>query len=98
MCIFWHARQTKLGIDDFGRPLSLSLDDIDSDALDQGSFSVSVTAGPEEGVPVREAVGDAVHSDVREDGGESAPLLGGQGTKGKESGGKKWLRKLGLRR
>ena len=92
MCIFWHARQKKLNIDDFGRPLSGPSDsDTDSDTLDQASSSVSVTAGPARGVPVREAVGDAIHSDVRED----APLLGGQK---KENVGKKWLKKLGLRR
>ena len=67
MCLFWKARQRKLGIDDFGNPLDAPQN------LD--------TALPD-GAPVEAAVEDAVESDVRVDvveddvdSGETTPLL-----------------------
>ncbi|CDO76118.1 hypothetical protein BN946_scf184876.g11 [Trametes cinnabarina] len=70
MCLVFHARQHKLGIDDFGRPLTKSsIDDVDGSRAD---------ALP----PVEAAVGDAVHSDVRSEHGvdvvepERAPAVG----------------------
>ncbi|KAI0080481.1 hypothetical protein K474DRAFT_1615669 [Panus rudis PR-1116 ss-1] len=98
MCIIWHFRQKRLGIDDFGRPLSETA--ASPATLVEGDSPVSVTRLPEDGVPVREAVGDAVHSDVREvseneeDAHEQTPLL----TKGREQGQKNWFSRLISRR
>lgn len=93
MCIFWHVRQKRLSIDDFGNPLS------EEDDLDQGDSPVHVTAGPGAGVPVREAVGDAVQNDVRDEdeSGEDTPLLGENGKHAKK-GVKGLLNRFKLRR
>ena len=101
MCLMWRVRQRKLGIDDFGNPLepqeSSSPPLLDSDP----DSPVEVVRGPDEGVPVQQAVETAVESDVRtpedgEDGaGEQTPLLkrnGKNGKNGKSGGIRKWLR------
>ncbi|KAI0370833.1 hypothetical protein BV20DRAFT_1052247 [Pilatotrama ljubarskyi] len=76
MCIIFRARQHKLGLDDFGRPLAGS--SADHPHL---SLSESGARSEEEASPVEAAVGDAVESDVRSEHGvdvvpgEETPLL-----------------------
>lgn len=96
MCIIWHARQRRHGIDDFGNPL-------DRDALSQDHSNVAVIRGPEEGFAVPEAVGVAVDSDVREEFGidviatqdlndEDTPLLSRKDkAQNEQSGWFRWL-------
>ncbi|KAL4247776.1 Lysosomal/Vacuolar Amino Acid Transporter 1 [Abortiporus biennis] len=76
MCIFWHRRQHRLGLDDFGRSLS---------GIPEDDSPVSITRGPDEDLLVSEAVHIAVESDMREDHdvtesttSEATPLLGGK--------------------
>lgn len=56
MCVMWHVRQRRMGIDDFGDPIP---------SLDENSPPVFVTRGPGDGAPVQVAVEDALESDVR---------------------------------
>ncbi|KAI9069809.1 hypothetical protein FKP32DRAFT_1640427 [Trametes sanguinea] len=90
MCIVFHARQRRLGVDDFGRPLHKASSNDD----DEPSSTPS---------PVEAEVGDAVHSDVRSEHGvdvveperevvvgEETPLLGkptGAAQGGRKEGG-----------
>ncbi|KAI0923039.1 hypothetical protein AcV5_009867 [Taiwanofungus camphoratus] len=78
MCLFWRARQARLGIDDFGNPIVPS----------QPGSLVPVIRGPDEGAPVEVAVEEAVETDVRSiaEGGETSeetPLLKRNGVEGK---------------
>ena len=57
MCLAWTVRQRRLGIDDFGNPLTPSSTDP----------SIIITRGPEDGQPVEDAVHDAVEADVHSD-------------------------------
>ncbi|KAI0060536.1 hypothetical protein BV25DRAFT_1858796 [Artomyces pyxidatus] len=66
MCLSWKVRQRKLHIDDFGHPLPSS-----------NPSSPQITRGPDEDVPVEEAVEVAVEEDLVVDG-ERAPLLAGK--------------------
>ncbi|KAH9927539.1 hypothetical protein B0H21DRAFT_763138 [Amylocystis lapponica] len=91
MCLFWRARQRRLGIDDFGK------------RKDDVSSPVSVTRGPDEGLLVEDAVDAAVETDVRslvddEQNGEETPLLkqGRQSGDGHRVGG--WLKRFIRRR
>lgn len=72
MCLFWTVRQKKLGIDDFGNPIAQiqPTDDLNPQLQDSPT---PVTQGPTDGILVREAVDDAVHSDVRTPSHEPAP-------------------------
>ncbi|KAI0357937.1 hypothetical protein OH77DRAFT_1475815 [Trametes cingulata] len=93
MCIIFRARQHKLGLDDFGRPLPGS-------EPPHPSFSESGAGEEEEETsPVEAAVGDAVESDVRSEHGvdvvpgEEMPLLAkrnGNGSVSGEEGRKEW--------
>ncbi|PCH37598.1 hypothetical protein WOLCODRAFT_110170 [Wolfiporia cocos MD-104 SS10] len=92
MCLFWLARQRRLGIDDFGNPLSPPETDEDVDS----PVSIIIN-GPEEGVPVRTAVEAAVESDVRRETeregsrvNERSPLLD-KGNRDSKQGWKGWL-------
>ncbi len=61
MCLLWRARQKKLGIDDFGNPVSLDTVDVDAQVEDS---PIPVTQGPEGGVRVEEAISAAVETDM----------------------------------
>ncbi|TFY53910.1 hypothetical protein EVG20_g9917 [Dentipellis fragilis] len=69
MCIFWKFRQQRLHIDDFGHPLPSA--DVPP--------SPNVVRGPEQDVPVQEAVEDAVEGSILEtpvpEADERMPLL-----------------------
>lgn len=79
MCLLWKARQRKLGIDDFGRPLTPTESDLQNSPI-------PVTRGPSDGERLRDAVIAAVETDVREESGplseetadEETPLLKGK--------------------
>ncbi|KAL7284494.1 hypothetical protein ACG7TL_001785 [Trametes sanguinea] len=90
MCIVFHARQRRLGVDDFGKPLNKS------SSIDDEEHPSSTPS------PVEAEVGDAVHSDVRSEhgvdvvepervvAGEETPLLGkpaGSAQGGRKEGG-----------
>jgi len=103
MCLFWRARQHRLGIDDFGKPLDSAELAAPSPLEADADSPVEVMRGPDEGVPVQEAVEVAVESDVRapEDGGadqagEETPLLKKNGAE--ESGVGRWIGWLTRRR
>lgn len=73
MCILWRARQRKLGIDDFGNPIETAPAASDDHIQDS---AIPVTQGPTGGIPVHEAVNDAVQTDVHaQDAQEDTPLL-----------------------
>ncbi|PSS29802.1 hypothetical protein PHLCEN_2v2698 [Hermanssonia centrifuga] len=61
MCLLWRARQQKLGVDDFGNPVSLGTVDVDPQMEDS---PIPVTQGPEGGVRVEEAISAAVETDM----------------------------------
>ena len=70
------SRQRKLGIDDFGEPIS-GVGPVPPELQDS---PIPVTQGPPNGEPVQEAVSAAVHSDLheehdRENANEETPLL-----------------------
>ena len=79
MCIIFRARQHKLGLDDFGRPLA------DGPAASSSEAGTTADAAPAPTTPALEAaVGDAVRADVRSEhgvdvvAGEQTPLLPGK--------------------
>ena len=91
MCIMWRARQRKLGIDDFGNPIEpFAVPPTDEPFHDS---PIPVTHGPTGGVPVQEAVTEAVQTDVLAgDADEDTPLLKKDVGKDAQRGWLSWLR------
>ncbi|OBZ66346.1 Uncharacterized protein C4C5.03 [Grifola frondosa] len=86
MCLFWHARQHRLGVDDFGNPLITS------------EPNSSIIRGPESAAHIEDALGDDVGSDVRGvEADEDTPLLAKRQNEGEDEMRKKrrfgWLRR-----